>query len=183
MINIVMRGVDIMSQLIETVQIDEVEKLRSLSIFTFKTTFEHGVYTEEDFDAYFNEAFAVEQLKQELQNEDSFTYFFKEDNEIVGYFKLNINVAQTEPKGPEYLEIQRIYFIPQAQGGGKGKRVIEFAIGEAKRLNKTKVWLGVWEHNAQAFNFYKKQGFTVTGEHQFYTGDVIDTDLIMEREV
>lgn len=172
-----------MNQSIEAVQVGEVEKLRNLSMFTFKTTFEHGVYTEDDFNSYFNEAFAVEQLTQELQNKDSYTYFYKEDNEIVGYFKLNINTAQTEPKGHEYLEVQRIYFIPQAQGGGKGKRVIKFAIEQAQRLNKTKIWLGVWEHNAQAFNFYKKQGFTVTGEHKFYTGDVIDTDLIMEKEV
>ena len=99
------------------------------------------------------------------------------------YFKLNINEAQTEPKGDAYLEIQRIYFLPHAQGGGRGKQVIEFATAKARELNKKKIWLGVWEHNAQAFNFYKKQGLSVTGEHQFYTGNVVDTDLIMERDI
>ena len=53
---------------------------------------------------------------------------------------------------------------------------------KARELNKKK-YLGVWEHNAQAFNFYKKQGLSVTGEHQFYTGNVVDTDLIMERDI
>ena len=28
--------------------------------------------------------------------------------------------------GEEYLEIQRIYFLPHAQGGGRGKDIIEF---------------------------------------------------------
>lgn len=106
-----------MEQSIELVNTEEVEVLRTLSINTFKTTFEHGEYTDEDFNAYFNEAYATKQLLSELQDDNSFTYFFKDDDEIVGYFKLNINEAQTEAKGDEYLEVQRIYFLPQAQGG------------------------------------------------------------------
>ncbi|PHK50336.1 GNAT family N-acetyltransferase [Staphylococcus edaphicus] len=172
-----------MEQSIELVNTEEVEVLRTLSINTFKTTFEHGEYTDEDFNAYFNEAYATKQLLSELQDDNSFTYFFKDDDEIVGYFKLNINEAQTEAKGDEYLEVQRIYFLPQAQGGGRGKRVLAFATKKARELNKTKIWLGVWEHNVQAFNFYKNQGLRVTGEHQFYTGNVVDTDLIMEKNI
>lgn len=172
-----------MDQSIEMVNLDEVELLSALSITTFRNTFEHGEYTDEDFNSYFNEAYAVNQLLQELKDDNSFTYFYKEQNEIVGYFKLNINEAQTEAKGDDYLEIQRIYFLPQAQGGGRGKQVIEFATEKAHELNKSKIWLGVWEHNAQAFNFYKKQGLTVTGKHQFHTGNVVDTDLIMEKDI
>ncbi|SUM73525.1 acetyltransferase [Staphylococcus saprophyticus] len=172
-----------MDQSIEMVKLDEVKVLRELSITTFRTTFKHGEYTDEDFDAYFDEAYAEDQLLQELKDDNSFTYFYKENRDIVGYFKLNINEAQTEPKGDAYLEIQRIYFLPHAQGGGRGKQVIEFATAKARELNKKKIWLGVWEHNAQAFNFYKKQGLSVTGEHQFYTGNVVDTDLIMERDI
>ena len=36
-----------------------------------------------------------------------------------GYLKLNINETQTEPKGNQYLEIQRIYFDKDYQGGGE----------------------------------------------------------------
>lgn len=168
---------------IELVKSNELEQLRQLSITTFKTTFEDGGYTDEDFEKYFNEAYNLEQLNKELENKSSFTYFYKENKEIVGYFKLNINQAQSEEKGNEYLEIQRIYFLPKAQGGGRGKHVFEFAIEKARELKKTKIWLGVWEHNKQALNFYEKQGLRVTGEHDFYTGNVVDIDLIMEKEI
>ena len=56
------------------------------------------------------------------------------------------------------------------------------ALDKAKELNKNKVWLGVWEHNQQALSFYK-HGFEVTGQHEFITGEVVDIDLIMEREI
>ena len=57
------------------------------------------------------------------------------------------------------------------------------ALDKAKELNKNKVWLGVWEHNQQALSFYKKHGFEVTGQHEFITGEVVDIDLIMERNL
>ncbi|TGQ03635.1 GNAT family N-acetyltransferase, partial [Mesorhizobium sp. M4B.F.Ca.ET.215.01.1.1] len=115
-------------------------------------TFKEGGYTQEDFETYFKQAYNVETLQDELNNKHSFTYFYLSNNEIVGYFKLNIDDAQTEAMGESYLEIQRIYFLPQSQGGGKGKNVFDFAIKKARELYKTKIWLGVWEYNEKALN-------------------------------
>ena len=88
-----------MTHCIEHVKQSEVNMLRDLCMTTFRTTFEEGEYSDEDFKHYFNEAYAVEQLKKELLNKNSFTYFYKENNKVIGYFKLNINEAQTEAMG------------------------------------------------------------------------------------
>ena len=117
-----------MTDNIELVKQSEVHRLREICITTFKHTFKEGGYTQEDFETYFKQAYNVETLKDELNNKHSFTYFYLSNNEIVGYFKLNIDDAQTEAMGESYLEIQRIYFLPQSQGGGKGKNVFDFAI-------------------------------------------------------
>ena len=85
-----------------------------------------------------------------------------------------------QKKGEDYLEIQRIYFDEAYQGGGRGKNSSTW-LSKAKEYHKTKIWLGVWEHNPQALRFYEKRGFVVTGSHEFYTGDVVDKDLIMEK--
>lgn len=172
-----------MTETIELVKESEVTLLRDICISTFKNTFKDGEYSKEDFKQYFDEAYSVEKLKKELEDAYAFTYFYRVNNQVVGYFKLNINEAQTEQKGNEYLEIQRIYFLSRAQGGGRGKHVFEFAIEKARELKKNKIWLGVWEHNKQALNFYEKQGLRVTGEHHFYTGNVVDIDLIMEKDI
>lgn len=65
------------------------------------------------------------------------------------------------------------------------KRFTIDSIGQkiAQEHNKHKIWLGVWEHNPRAQAFYKRHGFKVVGEHHFQTGDVTDTDLIMEKEL
>ena len=40
---------------------------------------------------------------------------------------MNINSAQTEEMGETYLEVQRIYFLKDFQGGGRGSQLIELA--------------------------------------------------------
>ena len=171
-----------MSESIREVRSDEVEILQDIAKRTFYHTFKSS-YDDRDFNKFLEEAYNINQLSRELQEKDSFHYFFKDEQKVVGYLKLNINHAQTEKKGEDYLEIQRIYFDEAYQGGGRGKKFIDLAVKKAKEYHKTKIWLGVWEHNPQALRFYEKRGFVVTGAHEFYTGDVVDKDLIMEKSL
>lgn len=171
-----------MTYKIKKVKSTELQLLKDIGIKTFLDTFEDS-YSEEDFQSYFDSAFTIDKLAEELEDRNSETYFYLVDDNVVGYFKLNIGEAQTEPMGEQYLELQRIYFLKEAQGGGKGANVINYAVERAMSLNKSYIWLGVWKHNEQALKFYKKHDFQVTGEHRFVTGDTVDLDLVMEKSV
>jgi len=169
-----------MTEIIRQVKKEEVEQLHAIAKRTFYETFKES-YSDKDFEAIFASAYNIEQLEKEVAQIYSFHYFYEVNSKIVGYLKLDINDAQTEDKGDDYLEIQRIYFGKAYQGGGRGKQFIELAIQKAIKYHKSKVWLGVWKHNLQAMDFYDKMDFHVTVTHEFYTGDVIDKDLIMEK--
>ncbi|MNO08194.1 Protease synthase and sporulation negative regulatory protein PAI 1 [compost metagenome] len=54
---------------------------------------------------------------------------------------------------------------------------MEIAISQSKKS----IWLGVWEKNGNAMDFYKKMGFVQTGAHSFYMGDEEQTDFIMTK--
>ena len=45
------------------------------------------------------------------------------------------------------------------------------------------VWLGVWEQNEQAKEFYNKWGFEKFGEHIFMLGDDAQTDWLMQKKL
>jgi len=45
------------------------------------------------------------------------------------------------------------------------------------------LWLGVWERNARAIAFYRKQGFEVVGEQEFMLGADRQRDLVMARRL
>jgi ribosomal protein S18 acetylase RimI-like enzyme len=45
------------------------------------------------------------------------------------------------------------------------------------------VWLGVWEQNHRALQFYKKNGFVPFDTHIFKLGNDEQTDIMMKLEL
>lgn len=107
--------------------------------------------------AYLERAFNSRQLEQELSNISSEFFFICFNEEVAGYLKVNINDAQFEKMGDESLEIERIYIRHKFQKKGLGKYLINKAMEIAIRQNKKIIWLGVWEKNENAIDFYKKR--------------------------
>jgi ribosomal protein S18 acetylase RimI-like enzyme len=132
---------------------------------------------------YLDKAMNVAQLERELKNKVSQFYFALQNQEVIGYLKVNMGDAQTELIDKNAFEIERIYVVKNYLGKHVGKLLFDFAIDLAKKLNKNKVWLGVWEKNERAINFYQKNGFITFDSHKFKLGSDIQTDLLMALEL
>jgi ribosomal protein S18 acetylase RimI-like enzyme len=156
------------------------EQLLNISYQTFDETFRPD-NTSENMEAYLSEAFTEEKIKNELNNPESEFHFIYFDDELAGYLKVNTGSAQTEQMGDESLEIERIYVLKIFQKQGIGKQLYNKALTIAKQYNLSKVWLGVWEHNQNAIEFYKKMGFKHISDHSFFMGDDRQTDIIMQK--
>ncbi len=167
---------------IKKISLNDLVALQALSIKTFTDTFAKD-NTPEDLKDYLDQAYTEEKLTSELQNKQSEFYFIYSDDQLAGYLKLNVNDAQTETIEEDGLEIERIYIDSDFKRLGLGKMLYNKAIERAKALNKTTIWLGVWEHNFSAMKFYHKMGFTQVGEHSFYMGEDEQTDLIMKKKL
>lgn len=61
--------------------------------------------------------------------------------------------------------------------------MLELGLKRAEDLNKSEVWLGVWENNLPAQKFYQYMGFERYSEHKFVMGDSIQTDYILTKEL
>lgn len=164
---------------IRKINIDDLEALRNLSIQTFKETFEE-VNTEEDMQKYLLENLSIEKLKSELENPNSEFYFAENDNQILGYLKINFGNTQTENQGNEALEIERIYVLKEFFPLKIGQILFEKSIEIAQEKNMKFIWLGVWEENKRAIRFYEKNGFKIFGKHDFVLGNDVQTDLMMK---
>jgi diamine N-acetyltransferase len=64
-----------------------------------------------------------------------------------------------------------------------GSKLMSASLDEARQHACDTVWLGVWEKNQRAIEFYRKWGFRQTGSHIFSLGDDPQTDLIMVLEL
>jgi ribosomal protein S18 acetylase RimI-like enzyme len=163
---------------IEKVNENEAAQLQSLSRQTFAETFSDS-NSKENMNKYLTENLSIEKLSEELNNENSHFFFIKDGERNIGYLKLNMGPSQTELKDETALEIERIYVIQEYQGKKVGQQLYEKAIQVAKEKKAQYVWLGVWEENHKAIQFYNKNGFEVFDKHVFVLGDEKQTDLMM----
>lgn len=167
---------------ISTCTLAELSILKKISWDTFYNAF-IAQNNEADMLLYMKKAFSEQQLKKELLQVDSTFYLAKIAGQTVGYLKINVGAAQNEAVGDAALEIERIYIDTAFIGQGIGRQLMQKALEIAQALGKEKVWLGVWEHNLKAIEFYKKQGFQLFGKHPFILGNDPQTDFLMEKKI
>ncbi|MBB5888321.1 GNAT family N-acetyltransferase [Lactovum miscens] len=157
----------------------ELLDLQKISIETFTETFLDD-NNAESLKIYLEKAYNFKKLSSEVANTESNFQFIYYGKQLAGYIKLNVGVAQSEMVGLNTLEVERIYIKSSYKRLGLGKCLLNYAFKQAQELNKSKVWLGVWEQNINALNFYRKMGFVYFGKHIFDLGGEKQCDLLME---
>lgn len=160
-------------------ELHDIEKLQKIGRQTFFETFSES-NSEENMQNYLDEGFSIEKLTAELTDTNSEFYFTVLNEEVIGYLKLNFGDSQTELKDNNALEIERIYVSKEFHGKSVGQLLFDKAIEVAKHKNADYIWLGVWEGNPLAINFYKKNGFVEFDKHIFKLGDDEQIDIMMK---
>ncbi len=155
---------------IRKVTTKDLDQLQKIGKQTFYETFASD-NTKENMNTYLEEAFSVTKLTSELSNNNSEFYFAILDNNVIGYLKLNFGQSQTELNDEKAVEIERIYVLKEYHGKNVGQLLLENALNIARQKNADYIWLGVWEKNRRAINFYKKNGFVEFDKHIFKLGN------------
>ena len=164
---------------LEKISVSDVEWLQEISKQTFIETFA-AVNTVSNMLQYLNGALSIQTLSDEMMKKDSEFYFAKKEDKIVGYLKLNFGDSQTESIDENGMEIERIYVLKAFHGQGIGQYMFDEAIAMARQKHLKFLWLGVWEENHRALNFYKKNGLVEFDKHNFILGNDVQTDVLMK---
>ena len=167
---------------IEHINHSHIAALQQIGRQTFSETFAES-NSAENMAKYLEEAYSYEKLNAELNDPNSIFYFAKMDQNVIGYLKLNFGASQTELKDNNALEIERIYVLKEFHGKKVGQLLFDKAIEIAKEYHVAYVWLGVWEENKRALQFYTKNGFVEFDQHIFVLGDEAQTDIMMKLEL
>jgi diamine N-acetyltransferase len=173
---------DIKEIVITRVTKDDLQTLQMIGSKTFAETFASS-NSSEDMKQYLVESFSLDKLAGEINNQDSTFYLATFDNNVIGYLKLNKGQSQTDVKDGNSLEIERIYVLKEYHGKRAGQLLYDKAMEVAMQLTVSYVWLGVWEKNPRAINFYKKNGFVEFNKHIFRLGNDEQTDIMMRKEI
>ena len=163
-------------------QLRDLEDLITISRNTFIEAFEKD-NNALDFKNYIDEAFNVENIERQLKHPESRFYFAILENQVIGYFKINKGIAQTEDFKGNCIELERIYVKAEHQNRGFGEELLKFAITLGKRDSHEFIWLGVWQKNVHALRFYERFGFKKIGTHPYYIGDDKQIDWLMRLDL
>ncbi len=158
----------------------DTELVADLSRQTFYETFAH-LNAKEHMDKFMGEQFTKEALMKEVEAPDNIFLLAFSDNEPVGYARLRENNNPPELENTNSIEIARIYTVANSIGKGVGKALMQECINIAVEKGKEQIWLGVWQQNERAIDFYKKWGFEIFATHIFLLGEDPQTDWLMKK--
>jgi len=161
---------------------EEAPLIADMSRQTFYESFAEQ-NTKDDMDKFMNEQFSREKLIKEVEEPGSLFFLAWDGDEAVGYARLREGERYDEFGNFSSLEIARIYAIKNAIGKGVGSALIKKSLAIAIEQQREIIWLGVWEHNQRAINFYKKWGFEKFGEHEFLLGNDLQLDWLMKKDL
>lgn len=163
---------------------EDAETLAQIAWKSFYDAFaDHPKNAPEDMKSYMDEAFTPEAIAKDLGETDNVYLIAELDGKMVGYAKLKQNSREDCTAGENPIELCRLYSLNEFIGKGIGKSLMLKSLEFAKEENHDFMWLGVWEYNTRAQEFYKKFGFEKCGEHVFQLGTDPQTDWVLERKI
>jgi diamine N-acetyltransferase len=158
--------------------------LTDLAYTTFWDAFaHHPKNAPDDLNYYMRQAFNLEQISAELEDEKNVFLIAELEGEAAGYAKIVIDNIEPGITAERPVELSRLYSHQKHLGQGIGQSLMDACFDRAREEGRDVMWLGVWEYNPRAQRFYEKNGFRMVGKHVFQLGSDPQTDLLMQKEI
>lgn len=137
-------------------------------------TYAH-MMSKEQLDYMFDMMYSPESVEKQM-TEKKHTYFILFENGVPqGY--ISVHVFEES-----FLYVEKIYVLPQAQGKGFGKVLLNKAEEYAHSLLLKGLMLNLNRDNKNACDFYKHSGFNVISERDLHIGQgFYMNDYIMQK--
>lgn len=127
--------------------------------------------------------YSVASFEEEFQQKESWYFFAQENDQPVGYLRLRKTKEVEHLLGSNTIELHRLYVDAAHQGKKVGALLMQHAIDLATSKQADWIWLGVWEKNSKALEFYRRWGFEKFSEHLFQMGSDAQTDWLLKKSL
>lgn len=151
--------------------------IHSLAHRTWPHTF-GKILTQEQIDYMLNWMYSISSLKEQVEKKGHTFILVKNETDFLGYasFELNYNNSQN-------TKLHKIYVLPECQGTGAGKLLMDEVIKRTARAGNKNLLLNVNRENP-ALGFYKKKGFEIIKTEDIDIGNgFFMNDYVMERKI
>lgn len=156
--------------------------LAQLAELTFRQAFATD-NSDADMSLHCETSFGTKIQRAEILDANTVFVLAVSEGAMIGFGQLRLSSPKDCVPGDVPAELYRIYVLSDWHGSGAAQSIMSAALDVAVANGSDAVWLGVWEHNDKAINFYRKHGFGVVGEHEFRLGDDVQRDLVLAADL
>ncbi|WDZ98998.1 GNAT family N-acetyltransferase [Mucilaginibacter sp. SJ] len=156
--------------------INDVETIRDIADKTWWVTYS-PILEHEQIAFMLGEIYSTEKItKQVKENQQTYLLLEEEGNPVA------FAAYSPREENPEVYKLQKLYCLPQTQGKGYGKVLINEVAQKTKDAGKKTLELNVNRYN-NAKSFYEKMGFTIAYEEDIAIGKYWMNDYVMRKEL
>ncbi len=164
--------------------LDDIELLSKLGSSTFyETYFPTRPRLKRDFQAYIQRNYSPESIRTKLTNPKIIYLIAEVGDRPMGYCKINLAKSPQGEVDKKWIKLEEIYVTKDMQAKGVGRTLMEEYFRIASVEEADIAWLGVWDGNQKAIDYYKKWGFEPFGSEEFRIDQETDIDLLMKKEL
>ena len=136
------------------------------------------ILSKEQLDYMMDLIYSDESLIKQIQKKEQLFYIVNEETSVIAFIAIEHNY-----KNEAVTRIHKIYILPEAQGKGTGKILIDSIQKLAKENKSTSLSLNVNRLN-KAVAFYQKLGFEIIVEENIEIGNgYLMEDYKMEKKL
>jgi len=154
----------------------DVETIRKIAEKTWWPTYA-PILSPEQITYMLGTLYSIEKIHSQVATGEQSFLLLIENNEPVAF-------AAYSPReeDPDIYKLHKLYCLPQTQGKGYGKILIEAVSEKAKAAGKNTLDLNVNRYN-KARSFYEKMGFAVIYEEDISIGEYWMNDYVMRKKL
>lgn len=149
---------------------EDFNSVKNILLVTWKDTY--SFIPQVDLLSHFEKFYADEKLEALLEDPFSQGIIAEVNSVPAGWMRL------FEDQINKKFFVSSLYVLPEYQGYGVGKTLLNEAYKIARQMNYQKVWLGVMSKNVKALEWYKNIGFNFVEEEPFQMGNTQVMHLI-----
>ena len=124
--------------------------------------------------------YSKDSLKRQVHEQNHVFLLARNENfeKIFGFISYELNYKEQSK-----TKIHKLYLLPESQGKGVGRLLIDHVAELARQQNNNRLSLNVNKHN-KAIQFYERMGFTAVDTETIDIGNgYIMDDLVMEKPI
>ncbi|WP_448701767.1 GNAT family N-acetyltransferase [Mucilaginibacter sp. AW1-3] len=116
-----------------------------------------------------------EKISTQVQTGEQTFLILTEDDQVVAFAAYSVR-----EENPDIYKLHKLYCLPQTQGKGYGKVLINEVISRVIAAGKNVLQLNVNRFN-NARTFYEKMGFGIVYQEDIAIGDYWMNDFVMQK--